>query len=211
MQGQQGQRRWRRRPGTLSERCPALVTVACLALFLLATSLPLAAWVEAAGTSAETAKAVHAGALALLAWGMRATCGTCDGCGGEGSRGGWRSEAPLAVLGALALAGAFLPGVGAYLSWCAFTGLAEEQLLCGILWPCLRTALGQERSALLAASALFAACHLTSMLPLSWMLARVAFAAAFGICMVWLFRRTGRLWPCVLCHAAFDAAFFALF
>lgn len=184
--------------GTEAERHPAVVAVACLGAFLLVTSLPIPAWLEGAGLSADGARAAHADLLAVLMLGAAAWCGLL-----AGGRTGL-----LAMTAAAALA-AFAGPAGAYLSWCAFTGVAEEVLLCGILYPCLRSS-GSERRAWLGAAAIFAACHFTGTLPVGWAVVRVLFAGAFACGMIWLARRTGRLWVPAACHALFDAAFFLL-
>lgn len=185
--------------GSRAERHPVAVAVACLGAFLVVTSLPVAAWLEGAGLSAGGANAVHAGLLAALMLGAAAWYGLLDG-----------GRVGLLVMAGVAAPAAFAGPVGAYLSWCAFTGVAEEVLLCGILYPCLRSCGGSERRAWLGAAALFAACHVTGTLPMGWAVARVLFAGAFAWAMIWLARRTGRLWVPALCHAAFDAVFFLL-
>ena len=181
-----------------AERHPVAVAVACLGTFLVVTSLPVAGWLEGVGLSADGARAAHAGLLAALALGAAAWYGLLDG-----------GRAGLLVMAGTAALAAFAGPAGAYLSWCAFTGVAEEVLLCGILYPCLRSCSG-ERRALLGAAAIFAACHLTGTLPVGWAAARVLFAGAFACGMIWLAQRTGRLWVPALCHAAFDTAFFLL-
>ena len=184
-----------------AERHPVAVAVACLGTFLVVTSLPVAGWLEGVGLSADGARAAHAGLLAALAWGAAAWYGLLDG-----------GRAGLLVMAGTAALAAFAGPAGAYLSWCTFTGVAEEVLLCGILYPCLRSRSGEggERRALLGAAAIFAACHLTGTLPVGWAAARVLFAGAFACGMIWLAQRTGRLWVPALCHAAFDTAFFLL-
>lgn len=184
-----------------AERHPVAVAVACLGTFLVVTSLPVAGWLEGVGLSADGARAAHAGLLAALALGAAAWYGLLDG-----------GRAGLLVMAGTAALAAFAGPAGAYLSWCTFTGVAEEVLLCGILYPCLRSRSGEggERRALLGAAAIFAACHLTGTLPVDWAAARVLFAGAFACGMIWLAQRTGRLWVPALCHAAFDTAFFLL-
>lgn len=183
----------------LCARYPAATAVICLAAFLALSSLPLPAWLGPAGLGEDAAQAVHAGTLAVLSLAMLRICRSTQG-----------QMRALMLIGVIAAGMAFAPFAGFYLSWCLFTGLAEETLLCGTLLPCCSTLFSTERNALMAAASLFAICHVTQNLALAWALARIAFAFAFGICMMALYRKTRKLWMPVLCHAAFDAVFFTV-
>ncbi len=191
----------------LCNRHPASVAVVCLAVFLAVTALPIEHELETLGMVRGVANALHAGLLAVLTCSMVAAVGT--------GRGQGRALLTLMLVGCAMGGVACMPGVAhgvteacAYGAWCLFTGVAEEALLCGVLWPCMRTAFGDGRRALLSAAVIFAACHLGGDLPFLWTGARVGFAVPFGVCMVWLFRRTGYLWVPAVCHAVFDAVLF---
>ncbi len=172
----------------------AAFAVASLLLFIGVSSLPLEPW-----TSTVLAAAV---AIALyLIW-------------------AWRTERRLPVrelgpLVALALFGALLVpagegDMGAYLSWCLFTGIAEETLFCGVLFPCIESAGAAKtpRQAMLLTAALFAVCHISYVGGIGLTLGRMAFAFPFSLGMLWLYRRFGQLWPPIVAHAAFDGIVF---
>lgn len=177
---------------------PVALALGCLAAFLVLTSLPVADAFQRAGLSDMAALCAHAGILAAFSLGAFAVCARHT-----------NPIRPLLIIAGAALLVCAVPVCGTYLAWCTFTGLAEEVLFCGILYPCLCAA-SSDRTAPFATAALFAVCHVTSLLPVAGMLMRVVLAAVFSFCMVCLYRRTQRLWIPVLCHAAFDAVFFLL-
>lgn len=175
-----------------------LKALACLVVFLMATSLPVETWLMANGVGEELANVVHAALLAAVSGALLVAVGPRESAP-------W----PLLLCAGAACVLAFVPGWGRYVAWCAFTGIAEETLFCGVLFPCLCRAWGSSRGGMLVCATLFAVCHVTSALPLGWMLLRMVVAWPFSLTMFWLFRRTGRLWVPVLCHAITDVILFA--
>jgi membrane protease YdiL (CAAX protease family) len=93
-----------------------------------------------------------------------------------------------------------LPGiVGA-----ARSGLLEEIIVVGYLLHRLSQLGWDDEHALWASVAVRASYHLYGGLTL------VAFTVVFGVIMVQVYKRTGRLWVLILAHFVWDAALFTL-
>lgn len=112
---------------------------------------------------------------------------------------------------ALILSGA-IPGgwaatVPAYLAFCLLTGVFEEGVFCGVIYPCLTVKDSPLRSAIFAAM-LFGLAHLTFANGLALCLLKVVQAALFSFCMVGLYAWTQHLVIPMMVHAAFDAVYF---
>jgi membrane protease YdiL (CAAX protease family) len=76
-----------------------------------------------------------------------------------------------------------------------FAPIAEEYLFRGMLYRALDREWGGWR-AMIGSAAFFAIYHP----PLSWLP-----VASLGVLNAWLFKKSGRLAPCVLCHMAYNA------
>jgi len=131
---------------------------------------------------------------------------------------GWMWIAP-AVIGAAILLRLFGTDYGAYSAGVVVVtllsglliGLVEELLSRGIAVRLLRRAGHSERSVMLLSSLLFGLLHSSNAFtgqPLGLVLATIAFAFGFGVCMYLTLRVTRSLWAAVLLHGLYDPTLF---
>lgn len=133
----------------------------------------------------------------------------------SGRLGGWRIwVAPVAMLtitGGAATRGFIEAGWGHYaglLMACMLVGVTEELTFRGTLVVWLREAAYSEKTVLVASSALFGLFHLPNILiggDVLEVLVQVVATSVLGMSFYALRRASGKLWPCMLLHAAYDA------
>lgn len=82
-----------------------------------------------------------------------------------------------------------------YLSTLVVAPLAEELVFRGMIYHSLKQGMPRAVAALIV-SAVFAALHGTAM----W----ACYTFLLSLLLIWLLERTGSLWACIACHAAFN-------